>query len=65
MVGFRELGNGDGESDAVEVGLGGERSGVADFEDFVWVLLGFEEGECRSGLGLGGEWGGGVLGEDR
>lgn len=62
VIGTRELGDGDGEGDAVEVGVGSEESRAADLKDFVGVLLGLEEGEGGTGFLLRGEWGCGVRG---
>lgn len=64
VLGVGQLGDGDGEGDAIEVGLRSERGGTTDFQDALWVLLGFEEGESGSGFLLGGEWSGGVGRED-
>ena len=41
VVGTGELGDGDGEGDAVEVGVRGERSSAANVEDIVGVLFRF------------------------
>ena len=64
MFGAGELGDGNGESHAVEVVIGGEGRGTANIEDGVGVLLGLEEGERGSCLLFGGERSGGVWGED-
>ena len=50
ILGVGELGDGDGEHDAVEVELRCERGRTADFEDALWVFLGFDEGESGSGF---------------
>lgn len=64
VVGGGEFGDGDGEGDAVEVGVWGEGGGAADFEDAFGVFLGFEESYGGSGFLDGGEGFGGVWGED-
>lgn len=48
VVGRGELGNSEGQGDAVEVGVGGKGGGAADVEDAFWVRFGFEEGEGRA-----------------
>lgn len=57
VTGLGELGDGDGEGDAVEVGLGSERSGLADVDDAVGVVLGFKKSERGPGFLFSREWG--------
>lgn len=45
VIKLSELGDGKGEGDAVEVGVGGEGGGPANVEDTFRVLFGFKEGE--------------------
>lgn len=55
VVGLAELINGFGEGDSIDVTIGSERSGAANFEYAFGILLGFEKLECGFGFLDGSE----------